>query len=168
MYDIIGDVHGQAALLKKLLLKLGYEKGEKGYFHAHRKAVFVGDFINRGPEIRKTIRLIRKMVKNGNAFAVLGNHEINAILFHLKDEGGKPLVKEPRKNYLSLFKTINEYSVYPDEWKKHLRWMRRLPLFLELGDIRIVHACWSKSAIEVVKSAFNGERGKKKYFQRVS
>ncbi len=97
MYDIIGDVHGQAALLKKLLLKLGYEKGEKGYFHPNRKAVFVGDFINRGSEIRKTIRIIRTMVENGNAFAVLGNHEINAILFHLKDEGGKPLVKEPRK-----------------------------------------------------------------------
>ncbi len=43
--------------------------------------------------------------------------------------------------------------------------MRRLPLFLELGDIRIVHACWSKSAIEVVKSAFNGERGKKNIFR---
>ena len=117
MYDIIGDIHGQATLLKELLLNLGYEKGGNGYFHPQRKAVFVGDFINRGPEIRKTIRLIRKMVKNGNAFAVLGNHEINAILFHLKDEGGKPLVKEPRKNYLSLFKTINEYSVYLDEWK---------------------------------------------------
>jgi hypothetical protein len=165
MYDIIGDVHGQATLLKKLLFELGYEKGKKGYFHAERKAVFVGDFINRGPEIRKTIRMIRKMVKNGNAFAVLGNHEINAILFHLKEKDGKPLVKEPRKNYLSLFKTINEYSVYPDEWKKHLRWMRRLPLFLELGEIRIVHACWSNSAIEVIKSVYNEERGKKSIFR---
>ena len=165
MYDIIGDIHGQATLLKELLLKLGYEKGEKGYFHPQRKAVFVGDFINRGPEIRKTIRLIRKMVKNGNAFAVLGNHEINAILFHLKEKDGRPLVKEPRKNYLSLFKTINEYSIYPAEWKKHLRWMRRLPLFLELGEIRIVHACWSNSAIEIVKLAYNGERGKKSIFR---
>ena len=165
MYDIIGDVHGQANLLKKLLLKLGYKKGEKGYFHAERKAVFVGDFINRGPEIRKTIKLIRKMVKNGNAFAVLGNHEINAILYHLNDKDGKPLVKEPRKSYLSLFKTINEFSAYPDEWKKYLRWMRRLPIFLELGDIRIVHACWSGSAIKVVKSAYNEERGKKSIFR---
>ena len=165
MYDIIGDVHGQAALLKKLLLKLGYEKSENGYFHAKRKAIFVGDFINRGPEIRKTIRLIRKMVKNGNAFAILGNHEINAILFHLKDKSGKPLIKESRKNYLSLFKTINEFSTYPDEWEKHLQWMRRLPLFLELKGIRIVHACWSDSAVEVVKLALNEERGRKSIFR---
>ncbi len=164
MYDIIGDVHGQAALLKKLLLKLGYEKSENGYFHAKRKAIFVGDFINRGPEIRKTIRLIRKMVKNGNAFAILGNHEINAILFHLKDKSGKPLIKESRKNYLSLFKTINEFSTYPDEWEKHLQWMRRLPLFLELKGIRIVHACWSDSAVEIVKSALNEKRSRKSIF----
>ena len=165
MYDIIGDVHGQAALLKKLLLKLGYKKSENGYFHAKRKAIFVGDFINRGPEIRKSIRLIRKMVKNGNAFAILGNHEINAILFHLKDKSGKPLIKESRKNYLSLFKTINEFSTYPDEWEKHLQWMRRLPLFLELKGIRIVHACWSDSAVEVIKLALNEERGRKSIFR---
>ncbi|NOR75072.1 MAG: metallophosphoesterase [Draconibacterium sp.] len=165
MYDIIGDVHGQVALLKKLLLKLGYEKSENGYFHVKRKAIFVGDFINRGSEIRKTIRLIRKMVKNGNAFAILGNHEINAMLLHLKDKSGKPLVKESRKNYLSLFKTINEFSNYPNEWKKHLQWMRRLPFFLELKGIRIVHACWSDSAVEVVKSALNEERSRKSIFR---
>ena len=165
MYDIIGDVHGHAALLRKLLIKLGYKKGGNGYFHAERKAVFVGDFINRGPEIRKTIRMIRIMVENGNAFAILGNHEINAILFHLKDKGGKPLVKEPRKNYLSLFKTINDFLAYPDEWKRHLRWMRRLPLFLELEDVRIVHACWSDSAIAVVKSVLNEQRGRKSIFR---
>jgi len=165
MYDIIGDVHGQAALLKKMLLKLGYKKGENGYFHSERKAIFVGDFINRGPEIRKTIRLIRTMVENENAFAILGNHEINAILFHLKTKDKKPLIKEARKNYLSLFKTINEFLDYPDEWKDHLGWMRKLPLFLDLDDIRIVHACWSDSAIDDIKREFNGARSKKNIFR---
>ena len=165
MYDIIGDVHGHAALLKKLLIKLGYKKGENGYFHTNRKAIFVGDFINRGPEIRKTIRMIRTMVENENAFAILGNHEINAIVFHLKDKGGKPLVKEPRKNYLSLFKTINEFLAFPDELKSHLRWMRRLPMFLELGDVRIVHACWSDFAVKTVKSAYKEGRGRKSIFR---
>ncbi len=165
MYDIIGDVHGQATLLKKLLLNLGYQKGENGYFHDERKAVFVGDFINRGPEIRKTIKLIRKMVKNSAAHAILGNHEINAIVYHLKDKNGKPLVTEPRKNYLSLFKTINEYSAHPDEWTKHLRWLRKLPLFLELGNLRFVHACWSGNAVETVKYAFQEKRGRKNIFR---
>ena len=33
MYDIIGDVHGHATLLKKSLIELGYKKGENGFFH---------------------------------------------------------------------------------------------------------------------------------------
>lgn len=165
MYDIIGDVHGEARLLKKLLLKLGYKKSENGYFHPERKAIFVGDFINRGSEIRKTIRIIRTMVEGGNAHAILGNHEINAILFHLKDKGGKPLVKEPRKNYLSLFKTINEFLAYPDELKSNLKWMRQLPLFLDFGDLRAVHACWSGTAVKIVNSAYQEDRSRKSIFR---
>ena len=82
MYDIIGDVHGYASVLKKLLLQIGYIKTENGYSHSSRKAIFVGDFVNRGPEIRKTIRIVRKMVENGNALAIIGNHEINAITYY--------------------------------------------------------------------------------------
>ena len=81
MYDIIGDVHGYASVLKKLLLEMGYIKTESGYSHPTRKAIFVGDFINRGPEIRKTIRIVRKMEENGNALVILGNHKINAKKF---------------------------------------------------------------------------------------
>lgn len=165
MYDIIGDVHGQATLLKRLLTKLGYHKGVNGYFHHERKAIFVGDFINRGPEIRKTIKLIRKMVKSGNAFAVLGNHEINAILFNLKDDDGMPLIKEPRKNYLSLFKTINEYIDRPEQWEKHLKWMQTLPLFLELDGIRVVHACWSDAAVSTIKSKLAEEQNYENIFR---
>jgi hypothetical protein len=165
MYDIIGDVHGQATLLKKLLLKLGYQKGETGYFHSERKAVFVGDFINRGDEIRKTIKLIRKMVRNGNAFAILGNHEINAILFDMKDVDGKPLIKQPRKSYLSLFKTINEYVDRTEQWEKHIRWIRSLPLFIEFDNIRFVHACWSDLAVEQLKIKLAEESNTKNIYR---
>src|SRR5680860_1142359 len=133
MYDIIGDVHGYASLLKKLLLQLGYKKSESGYSHPIRKAIFVGDFVNRGPEIRKTIRLIRKMVENGHALAIIGNHEINAIIYYLKDKNSLPLIKSPQKNFLSLYKTVNQFADRSEEWKSHRKWMRELPLFLDLG-----------------------------------
>lgn len=153
MYDIIGDVHGYASLLKKLLLQMGYSKTESGYSHPTRKAVFVGDFVNRGPEIRKTIRIIRKMVENGNALAIIGNHEINAIIYYLKDKNGLPLVKSPQKNFLSLYKTINQFADRSEEWASHRKWMRELPLYFDLGEIRIVHACWSDEAIEIINKA---------------
>lgn len=167
MYDIIGDVHGHAAHLKQLLLKMGYQKSNGSYSHPERKAVFVGDFINRGPEIRKTIRIIRAMVDEGAALAVLGNHEINAIIYHLKDKEGRLLVNKPSKYFLSLFKTINEYSANSMEWKEHLKWMRSLPLYLDLGKIRVVHACWSDEAIQVADSIWVEGKIKKKIFRKI-
>ena len=167
MYDIIGDVHGHAPLLKKLLSKLGYVKKAGVYSHSSRKAVFVGDFINRGPEIRKTIRIIRSMVENNKALAVLGNHELNAIIYGLKDNKGAPLIKRPGKHFLSLFKTINEFSDYPAEWKSHLKWMRTLPFALELGKIRVVHACWDESALKKINAKIIDGKVKKSTFRKV-
>lgn len=167
MYDIIGDVHGYASLLKKLLLHLGYKKSESGYSHPSRKAIFVGDFVNRGPEIRKTIRIIRKMVENGNALAVIGNHEINAIIYYLKDKNGSPLIKTPQKNFLSLYKTVNQFADRSEEWSSHRKWMRELPLFLDLNEIRIVHACWSDSAIEIIQKAEAESKTRKSIFRNV-
>lgn len=167
MYDIIGDVHGHAPLLKKLLLELGYKKTPDGYSHPSRKAVFVGDFINRGPQIRKTLNTIRTMVENGNALAILGNHEINTIITHLEDKKGAPLVKPPVKNLLSAIKTINEFANHPDEWQDHLKWLRTLPLFLELGGIRVVHACWSDNAVEYLKNNLPKGKIKKGVFRNI-
>ncbi len=167
MYDIIGDVHGHAQLLKKLLLELGYQKTESGYMHPTRKAVFVGDFINRGPQIKKTIRIIRKMVENGNALAVLGNHEINIIIAYLNDKKGNPLIKPPLKSFISGLKTFNEFSNSPDEWQSHLRWLRTLPLFLELDGIRVVHACWSDHAVNYLKANLPPGKIKKEVFKKI-
>jgi hypothetical protein len=167
MYDIIGDVHGHASLLKKLLLKMGYVKSNGSYAHHSRKAIFVGDFINRGSEIRKTIRIIHAMVEQGSAYAILGNHELNAIIYHLKDKQGFSLVKQPSKFFLSLFKTINEYSSNSIEWKEHLRWMRSLPLYLDFGEIRVVHACWSDEAVRVADSIYEEGKIKKKVFRKI-
>jgi hypothetical protein len=167
MYDIIGDVHGYASLLKKLLLQIGYIKTESGYTHPSRKAIFVGDFVNRGPEIRKTVRIIRKMVENGNALAIIGNHEINAITYYLKDKDGLPLIKSPGKNFLALYKTINQFAEYQEDWKSHRKWISELPFYLDLGEIRIVHACWSESAIETIKTAESEGKSRSSIFRKV-
>ena len=163
MYDIIGDVHGYAPLLKKMLLLLGYKKTMTGFSHPQRKAVFVGDFINRGPSIRKTLRIVRTMVDNGNAFAILGNHEINIILSYLKN---KKDIFQPSD--ISELKTLNEFRDYPDEWIDYIKWLRNLPLFLELEGIRVVHACWSDEAIEYVRQNIPPGKIKKEVFKQIA
>lgn len=151
MYDIIGDIHGHATVLKKLFVLLDYKKGVNGYYHPERKAVFVGDFTNRGPEIRSTIRIIRQMVESGNALAVLGNHEISNILYHLRPENDAPLLNVKGKRYQSVTQTIQEFKPYPQEWKEHRKWLRSLPFYLDLEGIRVAHAYWSDKHIRIIK-----------------
>ena len=45
MYDLIGDIHGHASELVKLLAALGYSKHKGVYKHHQRQAIFLGDFI---------------------------------------------------------------------------------------------------------------------------
>jgi len=167
MYDIIGDVHGYAQPLKNMLKQLGYKKTDGGYSHPDRKAIFAGDFINRGPQIRKTVRIVRNMVENGNALAILGNHEINAIIADTKDKKGNPLVKPPLKNFISVLKTMKDFSSYQEEWKSHRKWMRTLPLFLELDGIRVIHAYWNDEAVNYLRSNIPEEKIGKSVFRKI-
>ena len=86
MYDLIGDIHGHAKELIMLLKKLGY-KNNRGFFeHSKgRKVIFLGDYIDRGKEEEKVIDIVKGMVDNNQALAILGNHEYNAICYATKD-----------------------------------------------------------------------------------
>ena len=80
-FDIIGDVHGCATELEALLQALGYARGEDGaYRHPDgRKAVFVGDLVDRGPRIPDVLRIAMAMVEAGTALAVPGNHDLKLV-----------------------------------------------------------------------------------------
>jgi protein phosphatase len=77
-FDIVGDVHGCFDEMTQLLSQLGYKQNEAGvYQHPEgRKAVFVGDLVDRGPKIPEVVRLVKGMVDSGFAFCVPGNHDI--------------------------------------------------------------------------------------------
>ena len=79
-FDLIGDVHGCFDELVALLQQLGYAvtEGEGGWQAAHpegRKAVFLGDLVDRGPRTPDVLRLAMNMTAAGNAICVPGNHE---------------------------------------------------------------------------------------------
>src|SRR5712671_4060419 len=87
-YDVIGDIHGYADALRRLLIKLGYTEADGAFRHEIRKVIFVGDFVDRGPEQREVLRIARAMCEAESAFAVLGNHEFNAIGWATPDGRG--------------------------------------------------------------------------------
>jgi protein phosphatase len=83
-FDIIGDVHGCLDELRDLLSQLGYEVTvESGDYRvkppAGRKAIFVGDLVDRGPEIPGVLRLVMSMAEAGTALCVPGNHDVKLV-----------------------------------------------------------------------------------------
>ena len=83
-FDIIGDIHGCHAELTELLDRLGYVYDGGAYSHPEgRKAVFLGDFCDRGPENVKVLKTVMAMVKSGNALAVPGNHDAKLVKYLL-------------------------------------------------------------------------------------
>jgi protein phosphatase len=77
-FDIIGDVHGCCDELEQLLQHLGYERSDGGpWTHASgRKAIFVGDLVDRGPRIVDALKTVMSMSRAGTALSVPGNHDI--------------------------------------------------------------------------------------------
>ena len=83
-FDIVGDVHGCYEELSSLLGQLGYKiengpDGPKATAPDGRKAVFVGDLVDRGPRIPDVLRLVMRMVAEGTALCVPGNHDMKLM-----------------------------------------------------------------------------------------
>jgi hypothetical protein len=167
VYDIIGDIHGYAQALEKMLVKLGYELTGKGYVHPTRKAVFVGDFVDRGPEIIRSLEIVKQMVDNGAAYAIVGNHEYNVICYYTKDKEGNPLRERNLKNRTQIKRTQEEFNGNKEQKKKYLKWLRNLPVYLELDGLRVVHACWDSDAVELLKKTNPENRLSKKFLRRI-
>ena len=166
-YDIIGDVHGHATLLKKLLKTMGYVKTDGTWKHPDRTAIFIGDFINRGPEIRETIQIVRQMTESGTALTILGNHEYSAILYHIKDSAGMYLSRHIAGNRNQIQSTLTAFTGFIPEWKDHLKWLRTLPFFLDLGSLRVIHAYWNDDDINYLRSFIPKGKLKKDFLRTI-
>jgi len=161
-YDIIGDVHGYHIELQKMLIQLGYAMVNGVWSHAYRKAVFVGDFINRGPNSKGVIQIIKDMVKAGTAFAILGNHEINAIMYFTLGNDGLPIRIPGNGNKRLLDRFASEYNGNQLALNKDMKWLRTLPLYLELDGIRVVHAYWNDEHIAKLSSLYKNGKIRKR------
>ena len=83
-FDIIGDVHGCFDELTELMATLGYSVEKKGDEYRvstpeGRKAIFLGDLVDRGPKIPEVVRLVMGMVEAGTALCVPGNHDMKLL-----------------------------------------------------------------------------------------
>lgn len=156
--DFIGDVHGHADKLEALLQKLGYRINRGTYKHPERKVFFVGDYIDRGPQIKETLRIVKKMVESNNAMAIMGNHEYNAICFHYKNKKGGHLREHHIKNIIQHHETLKQFQNRQGEYEDYINWFKTLPLFYETHNFRAVHSCWDKKSITYLKKTLKNGR----------
>ena len=127
------------------------------YQHAERKVIFLGDFIDRGPGQREIISIVKRMVNAGSALTVMGNHEYNAIAYATRTLDGSDFLRPHSPGNLKQHKVfLDAYEGDESAYKVAIEWFKTLPLWLDLADIKIIHACWDNIEIENIKKIQNG------------
>jgi hypothetical protein len=150
-YDLVGDIHGHADALHRLLRALDYAEIEGVFRHPERQMIFVGDFIDRGPQQREVLKIARSMCEAGAAKAVMGNHEFNAIGWATQDKDGVFLRSHSPKNANQHSKFLRQTGENSAAHKDAIDWFRSLPVWLDLPGFRVVHACWHDASCEALK-----------------
>lgn len=156
---VIGDVHGCAGLLDRLVSRIAQDQ-------SHLKApqadmVFVGDYVDRGPNSRAVIdRLIALSSASDSRITCLGgNHEDMCVTFldGSGDEGAIWLANGGRETLLSYGLQVPQRLIKPQEFdalrsaaraavpQSHLDWLRARPVFWTSGDVIVVHAAFESS-----------------------
>lgn len=140
-FDIIGDVHGCRDELEALLGELGYVAAGRNGAQVHpegRRAIFVGDLVDRGPDSPGVLRLVMDMVAAGGALAVPGNHDLKLV---------KKLAGRDVKVAHGLAETLAQLEALPDDVRKPFcdearRFLGDLVshLWLDDGKLVVAHA----------------------------
>lgn len=170
-YDVIGDIHGQAAKLEALLRRMGYARKAGSWVPpAGRQAVFLGDLIDRGPEQPKVVAIVRSMIDAGHARAVMGNHEFNAIGFVTPRTGapGEFLRRHSAKNVAQHAEFLRQVGADSPLHRELVGWFATLPPMLDLGAIRVVHAWWHQPHVDLVARRAAAGRGLDEGFLRAA
>ena len=155
-FDIIGDIHGCADQLEELLTALGYEERDGVRRHEDRTAVFVGDFIDRGPQQKRTIEIVRPMIEQGGALAVMGNHEFNAICY-ATGVGSEYVRPHSEKNTRQHAAFLREFPFGSAPHREVVEWFKTLPVFLDLDQFGVVHACWCQDSFDTLRPVIKSD-----------
>lgn len=134
-FDFIGDVHGCADELVALLGMLGYEVAADRTTASHpagRRAFFIGDLVDRGPDSVGVLRLVMGMVRDGTASCIPGNHE-NKLSRAL---GGRKVHRTH-----GLAETMEQLDAESEEFRQEVqRFIDGLVSHAVLDDGRVVAA----------------------------
>jgi len=111
------------------------------------------------------VNIARRMIDAGTALAVMGNHELNAIAWHTPDPDDPTDFLRPHfhpdwgpKNRTQHAAFLAEVEDRPALHAEIIDWFVTLPLWLELSDLLVVHACWHSQFLPWLAPKLHEER----------
>ncbi|QAU48767.1 metallophosphoesterase family protein [Bradyrhizobium guangzhouense] len=146
----IGDVHGRADLLQSLLTVIDADLAKSNPGRAIQ--VFLGDYVDRGPDSRGVIDLLIERSKTHETVCLKGNHEVFLLevlkdparlqewrhyggLLTLVSYGITPTMNPTAEQQTELIEALNR-AIPPE----HLAFLQQLPSSFTCGDFFFVHA----------------------------
>lgn len=151
--DFIGDIHGHYSKFIQLIEKLGYcyDSTSNMYLHPQgRKLVVLGDFINVGMNNSDVLSCLYNMSKKGNAYIISGNHEYFLALLYVKTIQNKnTLWYYIQRHYFPIY---TEFVNKKELLYSYIEWLLELPIFIDFGKSKAIHAIWDENAIKFVKN----------------
>ena len=133
MIYAIGDIHGCHDQLLGLIAKIKSHAGQRPY-----RSVFLGDYVDRGPNSRQVVKVVRSLVARreglGRWQALKGNHE-DMMVTALADEDNMEM-------WLSNggYDTLASYEDNKAEMHEHAKWLANLPTMVQTENHAFVHA----------------------------
>jgi serine/threonine protein phosphatase 1 len=148
----VGDIHGRLDLLEVLLEQIDADAREREA--ARRTLVFLGDYVDRGPDSRRVVKkLIGDLPQGFETHFLKGNHEAILLDFledpwcldHWLMNGGDATLR----SYGIDTQRLTRLNAPPDLWRQafaealpeaHVRFFKSLKLSVSFGDYLFVHA----------------------------
>lgn len=144
MLNIIPDIHADVDRLNRSLkVPAPFDQ-----------VAFLGDLIDGNPAGKSddlaVLMQASLLIDSGRAIGVMGNHELNAILFHTLGNDGNPLRAHSNKNCNQHRTFLDQFGACTPEALEWTEWFLTLPLWIDFKGVRLVHACWSDPAISTI------------------
>jgi serine/threonine protein phosphatase 1 len=156
----VGDIHGQYDALRQLWDLIAPATDDAVYF--------LGDLIDRGPQSAAVVDFVRRY----SSGCVRGNHE--QMLIESFSDDGIHIPAMQRWMNSGGDSTVASYNNSFDALRADLEWVESLPLYIDLGNVWLVHAgvnpslgvgsqtaeecCWSRSIFHQIRRPYFADK----------